>query len=719
MLVTAEADSASAGVYNVRACDPAFGADVNHVFAGSNGATPPCAPGRGIQTSVSASGRASLQVCAPNGARVVAVRATASSRWQGAGYDRRIDGGDCGEQGHVAGGSLAPSPSASDTQNWMVTGLSLGGVRLTTGCAAMCSSGSAVTDWSQISFTLDDNTPPSVEGARGLWGQDGWVRGSWTTAFDAADPTGIRSLAVRIDGAEKASAPGTCQPDGSITRLNPCASTSMSLSRDVDTTTVPDGRHDLTVEARDGGRNAAAPRADVRIDNSAPVATLARSEEYYSRQVAWEVNDPHAGVDMTSLAAVYSADGGTTWQSMDGSWADGRYTATVPSEVPDGTVRVRLSGRDNAEPGGNEFATSESSIEVDATPPGAPTVAVPDRWLNRSDASHWDATLTPSSEPRSGIRGYSVTRNDSDPDAGVDVDGPTWRIDQLADGATTLKARAVSRAGVASPIAQAVIRMDRELPTAALRGAGNPAVPHPGPVTVTLSGRDRVSGVAQVAYSLDGAAWARVPGDEARIPITGDGAHRLSYYVVDEAGNASAEDSRTIVLDSGPDPFLASGDGFSATATNPRTTFTAAKRFGDPCPAEAMLTPDRAATVAEAEPHKPIAGISVGAAPRRDALIGFPLPAAPDCTVESAVLRIDGAQTIEVRRASSAWTQSAVTWATRPGTVGQGVTGQSEWDVTAQVQGLYDHGDNGLYLRAVDGPVVSSSRAELIVRFSE
>ena len=697
LLVGAEADSASAGVYNVRACDPAFGADVNHVFSGTGVAA--CAPGRGMQTGVSGSGRASLQACAPNGTRVVAVRATASSRWQGAGYERRVDGGDCGDGGLVAGGGLPPSPSSSDTQNWMVTGLSLGGVRLTTGCVATCT-GTAVTDWNQISFTVDDYTPPSIVGGRGLWGRDGWVRGTWTTAFDASDPTGIRSMAVRIDGVEKASVPGACQPDGSITRLNPCSSTSMTLSRDVDTATVPDGRRDLTLEGRDGGRNTAAPRTDVRIDNSAPEATLARSEDDYSRTVTWDVDDPHAGVDAASLAAAYSADDGATWQPMTGSWADGRYAATVPSGVPDGTVRVRIGGRDNAQPGGNEFASSES-VEVDATPPGAPSISVPDRWLNRRDASHWDASLAASSEPRSGVQGYSVARDGSDPDASVDVDGPSWRIDELADGATTLKARAVSRAGVASPIAQAVIRMDRELPTASLRGAGNPAVPHPGPVTVTLAGRDRVSGTAQVAYSLDGAAWALVPGDEARVPVAGGGEHRLSYYVVDEAGNTSVEGSRTIVIAEGTDPLRAPRAGFSATATNPRTTFTAAKRFGDPCPAEATLIADRAATIAD------------------DALVGFPLPAAPDCTVESAVLRMEGDSTIEVKRANSAWTASAVTWATRPGTVGPGVTGRGGWDVTAQVQGLYDHGDNGLYLRGVDGPVKDAARAELAVRFSE
>jgi hypothetical protein len=299
------------------------------------------------------------------------------------------------------------------------------------------------------------------------------------------------------------------------------------------------------------------------------------------------------------------------------------------------------------------------------------------------------------------------------------VTGPTWRIDELDDGVTALKARALSRAGFPGPTGRSVIRVDRELPTAALRGAGNPAVSHPGPVTVTLIGRDRVSGAAQVAYSLDGAAWARVPGDEARIAVDGDGTHRLSYYVVDEAGNASAEESRTVVIARATDPLRAPGAGFSASATNPRTTFTAARRFGEPCPAEMTLTADRAATLVESEPHERVAGIFVGASPRHDALIGFPLPASPDCTVESAVLHMDSLRTIEVRRPTSAWTEPAVTWATRPGTAGPGVAGRGEWDVTALVQGLYDHGDNGLYLRAVDGPVSQTAQAELVVRFSE
>jgi hypothetical protein len=716
MFVTAEADSASAGVYNVRACDPAFGADVNHVFSLSGEGTATCAPGRGMQTRISGPGRAHLQVCAPDGTRVTAVRATAISRWQGGGYDRGIDDGDCGNGAAVAGGALAPTPSSSDTQNWMVTGLNLGGVRLTTGCAITCPSGSATTDWSQISFTVDDYTPPAFEEERGL---TGWLRGTWTTGFSGSDPTGIRSMAVRVDGVDKGSATGSCQPDGSITRLNPCASSTMTLSRSVDTSTLADGHHELTFRVQDGGRATATSTAHrFGVDNTPPVASLSRSDEDYGRTVTWQVDDPHSGVDAASLAADYSADGGATWRSMDGTWAGGRYSATVPADAPDGPVQVRLSGRDSASPGGNEFDSAESTIEVDGTPPGAPTIAVPDRWLNRGDATHWDATLDASTEPRSGIRGYSITRDGSDPDASVDVAGPTWRIDELADGATRLKARAVSRAGVVGPVGQAVIRMDRELPTAALRGAGNPAVPHPGPVTVTLRGRDGVSGTAQVAYSLDGAAWALMAGDETSIPVAGEGTHRLSSYVVDEAGNRSAEESRTIVIAGGTDPLRAPGTGFSATATN-RATFTAAKRFGDPCPAEVTLAPDRAATIVEADPHEPTAGITVGVSPRHDALIGFSLPAAADCTVESAVLRTDGGGAIEVRRAGSAWSESAVTWSTRPGSVGPAVIGRSEWDVTAQVQGLYDHGDNGLYLRAVDGPVTEIARTELVVRFSE
>jgi hypothetical protein len=177
---------------------------------------------------------------------------------------------------------------------------------------------------------------------------------------------------------------------------------------------------------------------------------------------------------------------------------------------------------------------------------------------------------------------------------------------------------------------------------------------------------------------------------------------------VDAAGNRSAEEVRTIAIRRPPEPTPRDpGPGFGARTANPGTTFTAARRFGEPCPPEATLTADRTAALND-----------------RALLVGFPLPGAPDCGVASATLRVDvtahDSRPIEATRASSAWSPAAVTWDTRPGVVGAAATtparlGWVELDVTVQVAGLYRHGDNGLWVSgaATDRP------AQLVVRFAE
>jgi hypothetical protein len=186
---------------------------------------------------------------------------------------------------------------------------------------------------------------------------------------------------------------------------------------------------------------------------------------------------------------------------------------------------------------------------------------------------------------------------------------------------------------------------------------------------------------------------------------------------------------------------------------NALSTFTAAKRFGAPCPAAATLTATRNAAIAEGDPSRRFAAVQVGPqSSRQDALVGFPLPAARDCSIESAKLRLYAVswtagytgRPVSAARASSSWDEPGVTWNVRPGTVGAAATatvpasaGWMEWDVTAQVQAMYRYGDNGIYLRdigaaagglalsfcsrenTISACVAAGGQPQLVVRFSE
>ncbi|MGH8825443.1 MAG: DNRLRE domain-containing protein, partial [Jiangellaceae bacterium] len=99
------------------------------------------------------------------------------------------------------------------------------------------------------------------------------------------------------------------------------------------------------------------------------------------------------------------------------------------------------------------------------------------------------------------------------------------------------------------------------------------------------------------------------------------------------------------------------------------------------------------------------------------ALVRFALPAElPEgCVVESATLRLyagssASGRTLQALRVSSSWTESGVTWSSQPTTTGTAATtasgsGYRQWNVTTQVQAMFDAGGNhGFLIRdAIEG----------------
>jgi hypothetical protein len=91
-------------------------------------------------------------------------------------------------------------------------------------------------------------------------------------------------------------------------------------------------------------------------------------------------------------------------------------------------------------------------------------------------------------------------------------------------------------------------------------------------------------------------------------------------------------------------------------------------------------------------------------------LVSFALPALPTgCSVTSATLELyakssEGTRTIEAYRAASSWSESTVTWNTRPATTGAPATSASgtgwrSWSVTTLVQSMYTTANHGFVLK--------------------
>jgi hypothetical protein len=101
---------------------------------------------------------------------------------------------------------------------------------------------------------------------------------------------------------------------------------------------------------------------------------------------------------------------------------------------------------------------------------------------------------------------------------------------------------------------------------------------------------------------------------------------------------------------------------------------------------------------------------SKGPADNFRALVRFTLPTGvpQGCVVESATLRLYAptartGRTLQALPLASPWSENGVTWNNQPGTTGPAATttsasGYREWNVTAQVQAMYDTGANHGFL---------------------
>jgi hypothetical protein len=86
---------------------------------------------------------------------------------------------------------------------------------------------------------------------------------------------------------------------------------------------------------------------------------------------------------------------------------------------------------------------------------------------------------------------------------------------------------------------------------------------------VTLHAADEAdgSGVAGIAFELDGAGEEFVDGEDADVDVTGDGTRTLTYRAVDALGNEEAQQSLTLRIDGTPPTAAVSSPAEGATFT--------------------------------------------------------------------------------------------------------------------------------------------------------
>jgi len=399
-----------------------------------------------------------------------------------------------------------------------------------------------------------------------------WARGATPLLYAVSDSSGISSTRLEVNGQPVAATPTRgCD----FARPRPCPDVPLGGFA-LHTADAPfhDGRNRLRVSSVDAAGNESSVERDVYADNHAPsqVSDIRveggegwRSHNGFS--VAWR----NPGGQVAPIVAAQVEVCGTT----GGGCFTGRFTGYDISRVdglrpPVGDWTVRVYLEDAAGNGSRDALSVPVHLRFDDTAPGQARPQERNGWINATEAATKPEEIRLAAGekvPPSGVGGFSVTLDGSAPDGIIDASGDpaTYRIDGLSNGIHSLKARAISGAGVSSAVVGATdIRVDRMAPTTAVEGAPDPSAWQSHPITLHLRGEDQpeLSGMgaaspndphiehgAYMTSQVDGAPVERVRGANADVTVDSDGQHTVTYHATDAAGNDSAERAVTFRVD--------------------------------------------------------------------------------------------------------------------------------------------------------------------------
>ncbi|MEA2389627.1 MAG: large repetitive protein, partial [Thermoleophilaceae bacterium] len=412
----------------------------------------------------------------------------------------------------------------------------------------------------------DDSTPAVTDLGDGRLTDGTWQAGSRAIGYAASDNVGIRSTRLYVDGRQRDDLQHSCD----FTRRIPCADVGRARYT-IDTQALTDGPHELRLEATDTAGNVGALVRSFNSDNTPPDApeevTVDGGEGWRAVngfRLAWENTDSAAPIAAVHYELCDTTAGGCVQGERRAEGAASIDDLRVP-EPGDYTVRLWLEDAAGNFNDGNRSPAVH--LRFDDVPPGRGEPAPRERWTNAAEIDEPIAMGEGQIVPVSGIGGYSVTVDGSDPDATVDVRGNSYPLARLPQGATRVRARAVSGAGVPSPfVGEATIRVDRTPPVTAAPGAPDPGAWQSQPVVLTLRGADQaeLAGMdpapageptesgGYIEYRVDGADPERVRGEAAAVTLEEDGGHVVSFHAVDAAGNASPERTVRVRIDRTP-----------------------------------------------------------------------------------------------------------------------------------------------------------------------
>ena len=312
------------------------------------------------------------------------------------------------------------------------------------------------------------------------------------------------------------------------------------------TWTLPSGDGDKKVEARyrDVAGNVSDVVSDtITLDQTPPTGSSVSINDGAATTTQVTVTLTLAGSDALSGVSQmrFSADG-SSWDA----WETFATTHTRVLDATDGVQAVYLQLRDTA---GNVATAVSDTITVEVNPPLG-EVAINDgaTWTNQVTVT---LTLT-ATDAGSGVARMRLREAGGVWGSWIDYTAAYSFTLSGGDGTKTVEVQYEDGYGRQTDTLDDSIVLDTAAPSGSISVNDDATYTNSTSVTLSLSGSDATSGVAQMCFSNDGTNWSdweSYDTSKAWTLASGDGTKTVYVKYQDNAGNVSTPYTDTITLD--------------------------------------------------------------------------------------------------------------------------------------------------------------------------
>lgn len=412
-----------------------------------------------------------------------------------------------------------------------------------------------------VGVWLDDFQAPTVSigGLPAGWvGKDGTARAINVSAADAG--LGVQSVAMTTPASI-----GWNQPWCAGTYENRCPE-SRGGTIAYSTSAFPEGADTVTVRATDPTAKEGSVSGTIRVDGTAPTASIVASQTSTTVNAKVESSDGSAAAPRSGVKEVkLYLDGATTpFKTETNSCSTSGCPYTLNFTYPE-PLKGLAAGKHTLEAvafdqvGHQHAASTSFTLEVPNTaitsgPEGLTKVATPKfTYTSTVTGSTFECSLDGGAYFSCTAAGYTTPK--------------------LADGAHTFSVRAVSGAGLADPTpATRSFTVDATPPDTAIEFGPSGLVGFNEPEFGYESPTDPET--AQFECSLDSAAYAACDEEEfiVEAPLA-DGSHTFAVRAIDQAGNVDSTPASTAFTIDATSPTVEIKSGPEGTTANRSPSF--------------------------------------------------------------------------------------------------------------------------------------------------